>query len=66
MWCKGFALEEAELGEEVRIETVIGQVLTGTLCNINPRYEHDFGEPVPELLTVGMELRKMLEEVRRQ
>lgn len=64
MWCKGFAQHEAELGEELTVETVIGQKLTGTLCDLKPRYDHDFGEPVPELLTIGMELRKILEEVK--
>ena len=60
MWCKGFAQNQAELGEQVTVKTVIGQAVTGTLTEIEPGYKHDFGVPAPELLTIGMELRNML------
>lgn len=63
MWCKGFALNKAEIGAELSIRTVNGIVLSGTLTAVNPRYEHDFGSPVRELMTIGMELRRMLKEV---
>lgn len=62
MWCKGFAQQAVELGEEVTVTTVIGQELSGTLTAVNPRYEHNFGTPVPELLDVGMRLRNRLKE----
>jgi len=62
MRVKGFLLNEsAEIGDEVEIETLIGRRVKGTLVAINPKYEHDFGEPVPELITIGIELRKILE-----
>lgn len=62
MRVKGFLQnEEANIGDEVEILTLIGRRVTGTLVAINPKYEHDFGEPVPELLTIGIELRKILE-----
>lgn len=60
MWCKGFANNEAEIGETVTITTVIGRSLTGELTAINPKYGHSFGTPVPELLRIGVELRKKL------
>ncbi len=60
MWCKGFANGEAKVGETVTITTVVGRVLTGKLTAINPRYGHDFGAPIPELLRIGLELRKKL------
>ncbi|EKF49906.1 hypothetical protein H17ap60334_02705 [Thermosipho africanus H17ap60334] len=62
MRVKGFLQnEEANIGDEIEILTLIGRRVTGTLVAINPKYEHDFGEPVPELLTIGIELRKILE-----
>lgn len=50
----GFLAEEAELGQEVAIRTLIGRELRGTLRAINPGYTHSFGETVPELLTIGI------------
>jgi len=61
---KGFLLRDAQLGDEVAIRTVIGREITGTLVAVNPPYPHDFGVPVPELLTVGRELRELLAEPR--
>ncbi|MEM5773353.1 MAG: 2-amino-4-oxopentanoate thiolase subunit OrtA [Anaerolineaceae bacterium] len=61
MFNKGFAEQAAEIGQTVQITTVIGQTLEGELVTINPRYIHDYGDPVPELLQIGVELRKRLE-----
>lgn len=61
MRVKGFLLDnEAEIGQEVSIRTLIGRTFTGKLIAINPHYPHDFGEPVPELLSIGVELRELL------
>lgn len=57
---KGFLLGEARMGDEVTIRTIIDRELTGTLVAVNPCYDHDFGAPVPEFLTVGHELREFL------
>ena len=51
----GFLLDDGVLGATVRIRTLIGRVLEGTLKRINPSYRHSFGEVVPELLTIGLE-----------
>lgn len=51
----GFLLEDAEMGSSVRIRTLIGRELEGTLKTVNPSYRHSFGEVVPELLTIGIE-----------
>lgn len=61
MFNKGFAEHAAEIGEQVHITTVIGQKLVGELVAVNPRYDHDYGNPVPELMHIGIELRKRLE-----
>lgn len=57
---KGFLLEDARVGDVVTIETIIGHRVTGTLLAVNPPYGHDFGRPVPELLSIGNELHTLL------
>ncbi|PNR96449.1 2-amino-4-oxopentanoate thiolase subunit OrtA [Petrotoga olearia] len=51
---KGFLEDEkAEIGDIVTIKTPIGRIVKGKLEKVNPRYEHNFGEPIPELLKVN-------------
>ena len=49
----GFLQEDAELGDEVRVQSLIGHEHTGTLRLVNPSYGHSFGATVPELLNIG-------------
>lgn len=58
----GFLDEDAHLDEQVTITTLIGRKLTGRLSRVEPRYEHNFGQPIPALLTIGRELRDFLFE----
>ncbi len=60
LWVKGFAQHEAKLGEDVEIKTVTGRKVVGKLCAINPKYTHDFGEYVPELTKIDMQLKEIL------
>jgi hypothetical protein len=60
LWVKGIALHNAEIGEIVEIETTTGRILKGELTAINPRYTHDYGDFVPELLKVDMQLKRIL------
>ncbi len=60
-WVKGFALCEAALGEEATIETMTGRRVTGVLSAINPGYHHTFGDPPPELVAVGRDLRARID-----
>lgn len=62
MRATGFLAQSATVGEAAEIKTVIGRSLSGRLTKINPRALPDFGRPIPELLTVGQELRQHLEE----
>jgi hypothetical protein len=55
MRVSGFLMEDAEIGQEVRIKTRIGRELTGKLVTVNPGYAHSFGDTVPELLMIGAE-----------
>lgn len=59
---KGFLVQEAKLGEMAVIRTVTGREIAGSLLEINPQYTHTFGSPLPELLTIGAELRALLQE----
>lgn len=49
----GFLMEDAELGAEVRVKSLIGHEHAGMLRLVNPSYAHSFGTTVPELLTIG-------------
>lgn len=62
MWLKGFLAQERGLvGEQVVVKTVTGREVTGKLVEILPDYVHTFGIPQPELITVGTELKKILQ-----
>ena len=64
MWVKGFLVdEEAKIGDEVSIRTLTDRVTKGVLTEISPRHIHDFGEPEPCLMTIGMEAREELENL---
>ncbi len=61
MWVKGFLEQETgEVGREGTIVTVTGRRVTGTVSQVLPTYSHNFGEPQPELLKIGLELREFL------
>jgi len=62
MRVKGFLVEPASLGEDVEIITTTGRRLHGTLEAFNPVYGHGFGAPIPELSTIGGEVRAMLRD----
>jgi hypothetical protein len=34
--------------------------MQGVLSDVNPGYMHSFGPPIPELLSIGVEVRAML------
>lgn len=59
---KGFLLEDKSLGEEVEIETALHRKVKGTLIAVNPPFQHNFGEPVRELLEIGNELEELWEK----
>jgi hypothetical protein len=63
---KGFLQAPAVEGEEAEILTPAGRRLRGTLVAVNPAYTHGFGAPIPELATVGAEVRGLLREGDRK
>jgi hypothetical protein len=64
MRAKGFLAADAEIGKDAAIVTRSGRTLTGTLVAENPAYEHRFGPPIPELLSIGDEVRSILDNWR--
>ena len=61
-WVNGFVETDASIGDIVTIVTISGRKVKGKLVEVNPRYHHDFGDIIPELLTIGLELRRFLSE----
>ncbi|SHK03113.1 hypothetical protein SAMN02745975_03492 [Geosporobacter subterraneus DSM 17957] len=62
MWTRGFLLEEsAAIGDWVSVRTLSGRIARGKLVEINPRFVHDFGNTVLELLETGVSLKEDLE-----
>ena len=60
MWVKGHLLCDGEIGDEVRIQTVSGREEHGTLIEVNPQFEVNFGSFVPEILEMDVRLRSAL------
>ena len=60
MWVKGHLLEDGELGDQVRIKTVSGREEHGTLIEVNPQFDVNFGAFVPEVLEMDVRLRAAL------
>jgi len=65
MRVKGFLSAPAAIGEAAEIETLSGRHLRGTLVEVNPAYTHSFGAPLPELSSVGCEVRALLRDKGR-
>jgi len=60
VWVKGFARDEARLGEECEVETMTGRVVRGRLSDLDPAYTHTFGSQPPEIAGIGRDLRERL------
>ncbi len=60
MWTKGFLLADAEIGDEVEVETAVGRIEKGTLIEVNPYYTHSYGKFVPEIVQIDKQLREIM------
>lgn len=60
IWVKGFAQSNGFIGEEIKIKTITGRLTQGKLVAINPTYTHSFGNFIPELLQIGLQLKEIL------
>ncbi len=59
-WVKGFVETDAEIGDLVKVKTYTGRDVEGTLVEIKPTFNHSFGDNIPELLEIGLQLRSIL------
>ncbi len=59
---RGFLVASAAIGDDVKVRTLLGRELSGTLTTLNPRNPAHFGDPVPELLQLGVRARQSLDE----
>lgn len=64
MWTKGYLQADAEIGDEVEVETVVGRIEHGTLIEEGPYYTHNYGEFVPEILEIDRRLRIEMEGLK--
>lgn len=60
MWTKGTLLADAEIGDIVEVETVVGRVEKGELIEVGPYYTHSYGKFVPEIIEIDKQLRKAM------
>lgn len=60
MWTKGTLLSDAEIGDEVEIETIVGRREKGELVEVNPYYTHSYGVFVPEIIEIDKQLREIM------
>lgn len=61
LWDKGFLISDGyKIGDVVEIETITGRKIKGNLLEINPSYDHDFGEFIPEILAIDKQLKNLM------
>lgn len=61
MWDKGFLInDEARIGDQVTVETIVGREIQGELVEVNPSYEINYGECITETMYIGRQLREMI------
>jgi hypothetical protein len=60
LWVKGNLLEDANLGDVVKIKTVTGRVEVGELIKLNPSYLHTYGNYIPEIHQIDKILKATL------
>ena len=60
MWTKGTLLQDAEIGDEVEVETAVGRIAKGTFIEVHPYYTHSYGKFVPEIIEIDKQLREIM------
>lgn len=61
-WIRGnLQNEKAEIGDEVSIKTLINNTYVGILVDTDPKYTHNFGDSINELIQIRKELKKEME-----
>ena len=57
---RGFLIAPARRGATAEVRTQADRVVSGKLRTVLPRNPADFGDPSPELLVVGKEMKRRL------
>ncbi|HOX06871.1 MAG TPA: 2-amino-4-oxopentanoate thiolase subunit OrtA [Planctomycetota bacterium] len=60
MRVRGWAQKAGRIGAKISVKTQAGRVLHGKLLAVNPRFDHDFGGCVPELIDVRRRLKELM------
>lgn len=60
LWTKGYLQKDSEIGEEVQIKTITNRIEKGELIEANPSYSHNYGSHIPEIMEIGIQLKKIL------
>ncbi len=55
---RGYLTFDANIGDFVEIETPIGRKVKGELMGLVKEYEHNFGEPIRELVDIGKKIKE--------
>jgi hypothetical protein len=63
MWVKGFLLVDATVGDLVQVKTITGRIENGLLLDGGLVYDVNYGDFVPEILTMDAYFKDLLEEV---
>jgi 2-amino-4-ketopentanoate thiolase alpha subunit len=61
---RGFLVAPARMGTTAEVRTQAERVVAGRLRAVLPRNPADFGNPSPELLQVGKEMKRRLQDPR--
>ena len=56
----GTLLEDAEIGDTVKVETAVGRIVEGKLIEEGPYYTHSYGKFVPEIIEIDKQLREIM------
>lgn len=51
-------MDDAEIGDDVRIRTAVGRTEHGRLIEVEPYYTHSYGKFVPEIIEIDKKLRE--------
>ena len=60
LWVKGYLLEDTNIDEDAKVRTITGRIEEGKLVEENPNYNINYGSFVPELLTIGEQVKDIL------
>lgn len=60
LWVKGFLVNNGNIGDLVKIKTITGRFEEGELVQVNPTFNHNYGNFVPEILQIGQIVKEFV------